>query len=67
MTHEVCWKKENSKVLAIRYTKDAYKPPIMQGFPAQVFTIMPALHAFTPTGEPTHIHSSQFMFEFWMN
>lgn len=66
VTHLVCKDGKESIIGTIRFGTD-WNPPMEMGFPAQIVTVMPALHAFTPTGEESLIHSPQFMFAFWMN
>lgn len=60
-TVDVCWKVEYIQVDGRRFSKDIYDPPVDMGFPAQIYTVMPALHGGSVTGNKVHLHTPNFM------
>ena len=55
-TVKVCMDHNRMLVETWRFKADVYNPPIEMGFPAQLYTLVPALHVYSATGQKTHTH-----------
>ena len=67
-TVELCRRPELTKVEEWRFKKDVYDPPKGElGLPAHRYLLLPALHAFTMSGQPTHVHDFRFRISLNMN
>jgi len=67
-TVEVCPNPERTIIQSKRFGLGVYDPSIGElGFPAQKVVVIPALHAFSYTGRPGHIHDFRFRISLNMN
>lgn len=67
-TVEVCTNPKRTIVQSKRFGLGVYDPSIGElGLPAQRVIILPALHAFTYTGRPSHVHDFRFRIAITLN